>query len=254
MPSGAGAEVLNERATPQPTVLSRVWEGPVGEGDVEGAEHYPLAPDVDVNVARSRLLGWLLAPATRRRALVVTTVAALACGALLAVGEMEDRGSETTAAQAEDIEVTRGSLSSSAVADDESVRPADFTDGSTEEAVAARGGSTDAATALEALSADERLRLEADPLPTAAGGWMLEAQPSAVADSTPVVRFTVNGVVVAEVESAPYRLQFDPELVASFPDGVVEGQPLIVTASALWPDGGEAAGPATVVLPAPPLN
>ena len=227
MRSGAGADVRNERATPQPTVLSRVWEGP-DEGDAGGLEDYSLAVDPGVNVARSRLLGWLLAPATRRRALVITTIAAIACGALLAVGEMDDRGSETTAAQTDDLVVTRGSLSSSAVAD--------------------------AVTAREAVSADERLRLRADPLRAAAGGWMLEAQPSPIADSTPVIRFTVNGVVVAEVESAPYRLQLDPELVASFPDGVVEGQPLIATASALWPDGGETAGPATVVLPSPPFE
>lgn len=242
-----------ERATPQPTVLSTVWEGPTEDHSADRDSGYPRALDLEAVVVRSRLLRWLFAPATRRRALIITTVAAVVCGGVLAVGEMDARSPEVSTAPTEgSIDSTGASLSSRAVASgaaDEQTATSDHEGALGEErAATAQVADRDSIT-QEAVSADERIQLTAKAVQTPAGGWILEAQVVNPAESDPVVRFTVNGAIVGEVERAPYRLPLNAEVLASSSSVVVgEGQPLIVTATALWPDGGDAASPATVVL------
>lgn len=220
-----GVDVPTERATPQPTVLSTVWEGPPDDDSVDDVDDYPRTLDLDGRTVPSRILRWLVAPASRRRALVITTVVAVACGALLAVGEVDESRPELSTAPVDtSIESTRSSLGS-------------------------RGVGAGDRTPRAVVSADERLRLTATSVETDTAGWMLEAQVVDPTESDTTIRFTVNGAVVEEIDRAPYRLLLDAELLASYPNGIGEGQPLIVTASALWPDGDGGASPASIVLP-----
>lgn len=211
----ADADARKERATPHPTVLSTLWEGP---SDVESGAADDGDPPADVGVTsiRSRVIGWLLAPVTRRRALIITAVAAAACGGVLAVGGADKNIPESSTAP---------------------------TDGSDE-----RVPNSSESGVREAVSADERIRVTATAVQTAGGGWMLEAHVIDMDVSDPTVRFTVNGAVIEQVERSPYRLLLTDELLASFPSAVGDGQPLIVTASAVWAGGGDAASPATLVL------
>lgn len=234
----AVADVLNERATPQHTVLSTVWEGPSDDGaaDDDPDGHTPEL-DAAGTVTRSRLVGWLSAPVTRRRALLITVAAAVVCGGVLAVGEIDRAPVSPSAPVQDSAAATQGSLSSRAVVTDDP-------DGTLD------GAATDAApVASESLSADERLRLTANPVESETGIWMLEAQVVDSADSSAIVQFTVNGAVLEEVDRVPYRLLLTPELLALLPEPAGDGQPLIVTASAKWHVDGVAASPATLVLP-----
>lgn len=243
--STAAADVSTERATPQPTVLSTVWEGPSDDGSPAAVDGYPRTLDLDARVP-SWLFRWLLAPATRRRALIITTVVAVVCGVVLTVGDVDEPAPEIATAPAnESGESTNGSLSSRAVAAaaDQQV---DANDGQAG-ALAGRSPTDPGQSPREAVSADERIRLIVDPVQAATGGWMLEVHVVDTTESAPTVRFTVNGAVVEEVERAPYRLLLNAEVMGSSSNAVGDGQPLIVTASALWPGGGEAS-PATIVL------
>lgn len=220
-------DVPAERVIPKPTVLSTVWEGPT---DDDGAA---VAADQQggdsTAAARSRLHQWLFEPATHRRAFIITIVAAVVCGGVFVIDEFDGPSSAPSGVVAQDpAESTQGSLRSRAVVTD---RPADAD-----------------TVVREAVSADGRLRITAEAVRTEAGRWTVEAQPVDDAGQVPTIRFTVNGIVVEEVDRAPYRLVVTPEILASLPNPVGEAQPLIVTASAVWPVAGEAASPATLVL------
>lgn len=223
------ADVPAERVTPNPTVLSTVWEGPTDDDGAAVAAADQQGGDSAADAARSRPHQWLFEPATRRRAFIVTFVAAVVCGWVFVIDEFDGPSPAPSGVVAQDpAESTQGSLRSRAVATD---RPADAD-----------------TVVREAVSADGRLRITAEAVRTEAGGWRVEAQPVDDAGQVPTVRFTVNGIVVAEVDRAPYRLVVNPEILASLPNPVGEAQPLIVTASAVWPVAGEAASPATLVL------
>lgn len=244
--SATTADSSTERATPQPTVLSTVWEGPSDDDSPAAVDGHPRTLDLETSVVPSWLFRWLNAPATRRRVLIITTVVAVVCGVVLAVGDVDEPAPELATAPAnESSESTHGSLSSRAVAGaaDRQLETNDEQEG----ALAGRSSTEPDPSPREAVSADERIRLTVDPVQTAAGGWLLEVQVVDTAESAPTVRFTVNGAVVEEVERAPYRLLLNAEVIASSSSAVGEGQPLIVTASALWPGSGDAS-PATIVL------
>lgn len=231
-----GTDVRNERAVPQPTILSTVWDGPTERRPTGDTDESLQPVDPEEPRVRPRLLRWLSEPTTRRRALIISAVAAVACGGLLAVGQVAERPPDpSAAAPGEAAEAVRGRVRSESVAGDtaEQRSPADVPGSIT----------------WEAVSADDRIRFTAVPLGATTGGWLLEATMDDPAETAPVVRFTVNGVVVDEVDQPPYRLDLSPELLGSFPNLVDDGRPLVVTASVPGPGVGQAAGPATLVLP-----
>lgn len=238
--SGAKGDTPVERVMPQPTVLSTVWEGPTGTGHGGDPDADSRVPAPDARTGRRSLPRWLVAPATGRRVVVITAVAALASGVLFTIGDGDEPSPPASSETAQgSVEPARPAVSSQAVAPGESGDTASAHDGT--------GGADP--IFREAVSADERLRLSAESLRTVAGSWMLEARPTAGTAVPASVRFTVNGAIVEELDAAPYRLLLNPELLASLPSVLDEGQPLIVTASVLWPGNGEAASPATLVLP-----
>ncbi len=227
------SDVLAERPVAEPTVLSTVWEGQPRREPADNTGDHPRTLDLESNRDRTRLLDWLLAPASRQRVLIITTMAALICGSALAVGGVIDvapprASSDTDSAT---FEPDTGNLTSRAVVADASDQVAE-----TEP------------TIRHATSADGRLRLTAQRLQTEAGSWMLEAESVDPADPAPVVRFTVNGVMAQEVDRAPYRFLLNSEILSAIPGVAVDGQPWIVTASASWPDGTMVASPATLVV------
>lgn len=207
-----------------------MWEGPTADDRADVADADPQVSDLDGDGERSRLHRWLLEAVTHPRALVITAVVAVVCGGVVVLGEFGEPPSAPPSVVTQNpADSTQGSLSSRAVATDE---PADLE-----------------SVVREAVSADERLRVTAQSIGTEAGSWMLEAQPVDDTGQVFTVRFTVNGVVVEEVDRPPYRLLLNTETLALLPGGVGDGRPLIVTASAAWPVASEMASPATLVLP-----
>lgn len=206
-----------------------MWEGPSADNRADVADADQPASDLGGIGQRSWLHRWLFEAVTHPRALVITAVVAMVCGGVVVVGEFDEPSSAPPSVLTQNpADSTQGSLSSRAVATDES---ADLE-----------------SVVREAVSADERLRVTAQSIGIEAGSWTLEAQPLDDTGQVPTVRFTVNGVVIEEVDGPPYRLVLNTETLSMLPGGG-EGLPLIVTASAAWPVAGEMASPATLVLP-----
>ncbi len=235
--------------TPDPTVLSTVWEGPSPIEQAELTAGYPRSLDLEPAADRSRLMGWLMTPTTRRRALTITTIAALVCGGVVAAGEF-DRSATPPTATAADVgadDSGSGDLTSQAVAADSPLDPGLSTGPDDVERESTDAGATRAPAARRAGSADEQLVLIAEPLLTAEGSWMLEAEVSDGAQPPAIVRFTVNGTVIEDLDRPPYRLLLGPDVRARL-STKDDRQPLVVTASALWSDDAAASSPATVIL------
>ena len=174
-------------ATPEPTVLSTVWEGP------------PADRDAQETADRSTILGWLLAPTTTTRALVITTVTALVCAGAVAATELSDEPLVSTTLSVEPgSESTQGTLGSRAVAAEREGDVADATDAAIVDPGANR---------RQAVSADDRLLLTATPRTADSGEWIIEAE--TVPPSAPVgaVVFTVNGVVRGRSRAGPVPAQ-----------------------------------------------
>ncbi len=251
MQPASTADPWADRLSPEETALSTIWAGPVDDGSDGETAFGPPGPEIGRDTIRHQVISWLLTPTTRRRALVLTTVVALVCAGALAVGGINE-------GSAPGQPPTSEGLSAGTVASSEAALLSEAVD--TEESAATEvtespDGRTSGVTAdsdaevQRALSADERLALTAEALPTASGSWMLEAEIVDPVATPPIVVFSVNGEVLDEVSDEPYRLLLSPELVASSSQsGVRPGQPLIVTATARWIDGAEASSPATMVL------
>ncbi len=251
-PSALSDDRWTDREIPEPPLLSTIWEGPtntespIDERLAATAVRYRPTPNRRQSTW-SRILDWMLEPATRRRVLMVTTLAALACAGGVTLLEMY--GGSVPLAQspppgaAEPSPAGAGpvGLSSQAIEID---GPAEV-------------DSSPGPAIRQSISADETLRLTVESLETGAGSWMVQAelldpgvdqQPESTTGH-PVVQFTVDGVVVEEVTQPPYRLMLNPEATESMSSWVDGRRPqLVVTAVALWPTGDQAAGPATVIV------